>query len=108
MNRRPVGRWDEWADAQWEELNPGIHLVIRGSPALWNIVDHVKNGEKIAEKGKTGRKCEKSTGKSTREGEKWPEKPGSGKGMQVERNSRVINPKRWKWKREHRNEEIFG
>ena len=62
MTRRPVGRRVERADAQREELNPGIHLVIRGSPALWNIVGHVKNGEKIARKGKTGRKCGKSTG----------------------------------------------
>ena len=59
------GRWVERADAQREKLNPGIHLVIRGSPALWNIVGHVKNGEKIDGGRKTGLEYGKSTEKST-------------------------------------------
>ena len=40
MDRRPVGRRVERTLAQGEELDPEIHLMIRGSPSKWNIVRH--------------------------------------------------------------------
>ena len=76
VNRRPVGRRVERANAQGEELGPGVHLVVRGSPALWNIVGHVKSSVKMVGREKIGLEYEKSTEKSTPGGRKMAEKAG--------------------------------
>ena len=65
MGSRPVGRRVKRTLTQREELDPGIHLVIRGSPDVWNVIGHVNNDEKITGRRKTGSEYEGSTEKST-------------------------------------------
>ena len=79
MNRRPVGRQVERADAQGEELGPGVHLVVRGSPALWNIVGHIKSDEETGRKRKTKLECEGSTKSQPPGGWKMAGKAGTWK-----------------------------
>ena len=92
MNHWPVGCRVERADAQGQELGLGIHLMIRGSPALWNIVCYLRESVKMAEREKIELECEKSTESQPREGEKWPKKSECGKGTEIKKNLRETSP----------------